>query len=31
VVSAANNNVAWQEEFVCAMEGNPIQDISFEY
>jgi hypothetical protein len=30
VLSAANNNAAWQEEYVRAMEGNPSPDISFE-
>jgi hypothetical protein len=30
VVSAANNDAAWQEEYVRAMEGNPSPDISFE-
>jgi hypothetical protein len=30
VVSAANNDVACQEQYVRAMEGNPSSDISFE-
>jgi hypothetical protein len=30
VVSAANNDAAWQEEYVQAMDGNPSPDISFE-
>jgi hypothetical protein len=30
VVSAANNNATWEEEYVRAIEGNPSPDISFE-
>jgi hypothetical protein len=30
VVSTANSDTAWQEEYVRAMEGNPSPDISFE-
>jgi hypothetical protein len=30
VVSTANNDAAWQEEYIQAMEGNPSPDISFE-
>jgi hypothetical protein len=30
VVSAANNDAAWQEEYVRAMERNASPDISFE-
>jgi hypothetical protein len=30
VVSTANSDAAWQEEYVQAMEGNPSPDISFE-
>jgi hypothetical protein len=30
VVSAANKDAAWQEQYVRVMEGNPSPDISFE-
>jgi hypothetical protein len=30
VVSTANDDVAWQDEYVRALEGNPCPDISFE-
>ena len=30
VVRTANNNNAWQEEYIQAMEGNPSPDILFE-
>jgi hypothetical protein len=30
VVSASNNNAAWQDEYIQSIKGNPRIDISFE-
>jgi hypothetical protein len=30
LVSAANNDATRQERYICALEGHPSPDISFE-